>query len=59
MRILLVHNDYWKYSGEEVVVDKMAVMLSEAEMEVAQLRMTTAGARESIVGKVRGFVNGI
>lgn len=59
MKILIVHNDYGKYSGEEAVVDKMATMLSEAGWEVAQLRRSTAGARESLTGKVRGFVNGI
>lgn len=59
MKVLLVHNDYGKYSGEEAVVDKMATMLKNLGYEVAQLRMTTAGARESLVGKVRGFVCGI
>ena len=59
MKILLVHNDYGKYSGEEAVVDKMAVMFGQMGHEVAQLRMTTAGARESLFGKVRGFVSGI
>lgn len=59
MKILLVHNDYGKYSGEEAVVDKMAVMLGGMGHEVAQLRMSTAGARESLPGKIRGFVSGI
>ncbi|MBD5366531.1 MAG: glycosyltransferase family 4 protein [Bacteroides sp.] len=59
MKILLVHNDYGKYSGEEAVVDKMAGMLAEMGHKVAQLRMTTAGARESISGKIKGFVSGI
>lgn len=59
MKVLLVHNDYGKYSGEEAVVDKMAAMLGELGHEVAQLRMTTAGARESLTGKIRGFVSGI
>ena len=27
MKILLVHNNYGKYSGEEAVVDKMAAIL--------------------------------
>ena len=27
MKVLIVHNDYGKYSGEESVVDKMAAML--------------------------------
>ena len=59
MKILLVHNDYGKYSGEEAVVDKMAVMLARLGHEVAQLRMTTAGARESLGGKIRGFISGV
>lgn len=59
MKLLLVHNDYGKYSGEEAVVDKMAAMMTAAGWEVAQLRMTTAGARESLVGKVKGFAAGI
>lgn len=59
MKVLLVHNDYGKYSGEEAVVDKMAAMLPAIGHEVAQLRMTTADARESLMGKIRGFVSGI
>lgn len=59
MKVLLVHNDYGKYSGEEAVVDKMAAMLGGLGHEVAQLRMTTAGARESLSGKIRGFVSGV
>lgn len=59
MKILLVHNDYGKYSGEEAVVDKMAVMFVGLGHEVAQLRMTTAGARESLTGKIKGFISGV
>ena len=59
MKILLVHNDYGKYSGEEAVVDKMAAMLAEHGHEVGQLRMTSAGRRESLSGKISGFVSGI
>lgn len=59
MKVLLVHNEYGKYSGEEAVVDRMAAMLTELGHEVAQLRMSTAGARESLAGKIRGFVSGI
>ena len=59
MKVLLVHNDYGKYSGEEAVVDKMAAVFAGLGYDVAQLRMTTAGARESITGKIRGFVSGI
>lgn len=59
MKVLLVHNDYGKYSGEEAVVDRMAAMLSAHGHEVAQLRMTSAGSRESLSGKIRGFAAGI
>lgn len=59
MKVLLVHNDYGKYSGEEAVVDKMAAVFAGLGYDVAQLRMTTAGLRESFSGKVRGFLSGI
>lgn len=59
MKVLLVHNNYGKYSGEEAVVDKMATMLLGRGHEVAQLRMSTEGLRESTIGKVKGFVAGI
>lgn len=59
MKVLLVHNDYGKYSGEEAVVDKMAVMLGDMGHEVAQLRMSTATSRNNFTGKVKGFVSGL
>lgn len=59
MKILLVHNNYGKYSGEEAVVDKMAAMLHGLGHDVAQLRMSTEGLRDSAVGKIKGFVAGI
>lgn len=59
MKILLVHNNYGKYSGEEAVVDKMAAMLQGLGHDVAQLRMSTEGLRDSAVGKIKGFVAGI
>lgn len=59
MKILLVHNNYGKYSGEEAVVDKMASMLKGLGHEVAQLRMSTEGLRDSALGKIKGFVAGI
>lgn len=63
MKLLLVHNDYGKYSGEEAVVDKMAAMMTAAGWDVAQLRMSTAGARENLAGKIASLniccLNGI
>ena len=59
MKILLVHNDYGKYSGEEAVVDQMAAMWTEHGHQVVQLRMSTAGSRDSFVGKIHGFLAGL
>lgn len=59
MKILIVHNNYGKYSGEEAVVDKMAAMLTSHGHEVAFYRRTTEGVRESAVGKIKGFLSGI
>lgn len=59
MKILLVHNDYGKYSGEEAVVDRLAAMWTTHGHEVAQLRQTTAGRRENLTGKIRGFCAGL
>lgn len=58
-KLLLVHNDYGKYSGEEAVVDKMAAMQQANGWQVAQLRMSTADARENLPGKIKGFLSGI
>lgn len=59
MKILLVHNNYGKYSGEEAVVDKMARMFREHGHEVCFYRLTTEGSRESLLGKIKGFFSGI
>ena len=48
MKILLVHNNYGKYSGEEAVVDKMAAMLQSHNHTVCFYRLTTEGARDTI-----------
>lgn len=59
MKILLVHNNYGKYSGEEAVVDKMADILKNHGHEVCFYRLTTEGIRESATGKIKGFASGI
>lgn len=59
MKLLIVHNNYGKYSGEEAVVDKMAAMFKEHVHDVAFYRMTSEGARESLSGKINGFISGI
>lgn len=59
MRVLFVHNNYGKYSGEEAVVDKMAEMFINHGHDVFFYRKTTMGVRESISGKIKGFLSGI
>lgn len=59
MKILLVHNDYGKPSGEEAVVDRMAAMLRARGHEVAFYRLTSAGRRDSLWGRVEGFACGL
>lgn len=59
MKILLVHNNYGKYSGEESVVDQMAAMWTGHGHQVVQLRMSTADSRDSLVGKIHGFLAGL
>ncbi len=59
MKALIVHNNYGKYSGEEAVVDKMASTLSTHGHKVCFYRKTSEGQRESLSGKVKGFLSGI
>lgn len=59
MKILIVHNNYGKYSGEESVVDKMAEMFRNHGHEVFFYRKTTEGVRESLTGKIKGFLSGM
>ena len=59
MKVLIVHNDYGRYSGEEAVVDQMAVMFGHLGYEVAFFRRTSEGSRDALGGKVKAFVSGI
>ena len=59
MKILILHNNYGKYSGEEAVVDKMAAMLKSHGHEVCFYRLSSEGRRERLAGKLKGFLCGI
>ncbi|NML37270.1 glycosyltransferase family 4 protein [Chitinophaga sp. G-6-1-13] len=59
MKVLIIHNEYGKYSGEEAVVDQMGQMLQNNGHEVGFFRRTTAGLRESLTGQVKVFFSGI
>lgn len=59
MKILLVHNDYGKYSGEEAVVDRMIADGRKAGYEIETLRRTSKFSRDNFWGRVHGFFAGI
>ena len=59
MNLLIVHNDYGIYSGEEAAVDRMIADATECGHTVSLLRRSSAGKRERTWGKIRGFFAGI
>lgn len=59
MKLLIVHNNYGKYSGEEAVVDKMGEMFTSHGNEVCYFRMSSQNYRDSFFGKIQGFISGI
>lgn len=59
MRILVVHNDYGKYSGEEAVVDRMIADGRRNGYVIETLRRSSHNSRESFWGKTHGFFSGI
>lgn len=59
MKILLAHNDYARHSGEETVVDTMAILLQNRGHEIAFYRRSSSGKRERLLGQISGFFQGI
>lgn len=59
MRILFLHNDYGKYSGEEAVVDQMMADRRAEGHVVDSYRPSTQSVRGTLVGNLRGFFSGI
>jgi glycosyltransferase involved in cell wall biosynthesis len=59
MKILLVHNEYGKFSGEEAVVENLSQLLNENGHEVAHFRRSSAEIPQMFLGNVRAFFNGI
>jgi Glycosyltransferase len=55
MKVLLIHNEYGKYCGEEAVVDKMDKMLSANGHEVRRFTRSSAEIPQMFLGKVRAF----
>ena len=59
MKILLVHNDYGKFSGEEAVFEGQAALLAQRGHEVRWFRKTSADILRSRFGAIRAFFSGI
>jgi glycosyltransferase involved in cell wall biosynthesis len=57
--ILIAHNDYGKFSGEEHAVQTMAEVLAENGYQVSWLRKTSAGIENSLYRKMHAFFSGI
>jgi glycosyltransferase involved in cell wall biosynthesis len=59
VKILLVHNEYGKFSGEEVVVENLSQLLNENGHEVVYFRRSSAEIPQMFLGNTRAFLNGI
>ena len=59
MKILLIHNDYGKYSGEEAVVDKMATMFTKQGHQVVQYRRSSTEIGNHKLSMACAFFSGI
>lgn len=59
MRLLLVHNEYAKFSGEETIFYGMANLLRAHGHEVATFVRKSAELRQGLRGEVSAFFSGI
>src|SRR6478609_4163367 len=59
MKICIVHNEYGRRSGEEVVVDSLRNVLREHGNEVVDFTRTSADIMESAAGKAKAFFTGV
>ena len=59
MKILMVHNDYGKPSGEEHACESIARLLEEKGHSVTWFRKSSADIPPSLAGKARAFFSGI
>lgn len=59
MKVLLIHNEYGKYCGEEAVVDKMDKMLTANGHEVRRFTRSSAEIPKMFMGRVRAFLSAL
>lgn len=59
MKILIIHNAYGKYSGEEAVVDRMYAMLTRHGHSVVKYSRSSEEIGTAITKKIYAFFSGI
>lgn len=59
MKILIVHNNYGKYSGEEAVVDRFIAGYRGSGHDVKVFRRSSRDRRGNFWGNVHGFFSGM
>lgn len=59
MRILIVHNEYGKFSGEEAVVQSLSQLLEEHGHQVHYFSRSSAAIPGMRLGNIRAFFSGI
>lgn len=59
MKILITHNNYGRYSGEEAVVDNMGAMMQAHGHQVSFYRPSTANHQTGLASKIRMFLSGV
>lgn len=58
-RVLMVHNRYGAFSGEERAVDQLSSLLQSNGHEVYRFERDSSVLRESVSGSIRAFVSGV
>jgi glycosyltransferase involved in cell wall biosynthesis len=58
LHILIIHNNYGVYTGEETVVDRQIALFTANGFTVRTYRKTTEGARGTWLGNIRGLLQG-
>lgn len=59
MRILVVHNDYGRYSGEEAVVDRFIADMRACGHDVETLRRSSKFFRGSLLGRLKAYFSSL
>jgi glycosyltransferase involved in cell wall biosynthesis len=58
MKLLLIHNNYGIHTGEETVVERQIALFREMGHTVTIYRKTTEGKRGTLLGDIKGMLQG-